>query len=137
MTSQKLTTVNLYLLLASPVVLGLGGIGLGYSLRPSTETIAHIPSLGQHYSRIVAPYFYQRDILELSRILASMVSDNIIVQASLYTQTGERIIQQGRHDLLPEILTNNPQWQSNIIAVEYESTVIGYLQWIQRPNSEQ
>lgn len=131
MTAKALTTANLYLLLASPVILGLGGIAIGYGLNPSLSSFNPSSSLAEHYSRIVAPHIAQQNVLELSRLMASMVEDKRVVQASLYTLDGQRLVQQGLHELLPAMLKEQPQWQSKMVAVEYQAETIGYLQWVE------
>ncbi|NVK54611.1 MAG: hypothetical protein HWE26_03260 [Alteromonadaceae bacterium] len=93
-------------------------------------------SIGQHYSRIVAAEVVSKNNEELQRLLSSLVADELIVQAAIYTPAGERIGLQGDTRNIPILVRNTPQLQISMVEIYHQGDLVGYLQWLTRPNTD-
>ena len=91
--------------------------------------------LGPHYARLLGEPVAEGNLKEINRILASMVQDSYIVNAAVFTASGERIAYKGPAAKLPQLFRESPQRTVGLLPVVYEEDTLGYLQWVREPNN--
>ena len=90
--------------------------------------------LGRHYERLIRPAVAALDQAEINRVLASMVEDDNILRAAVFSTSGERLAQQGVTTLLPQLIREEPLRTSFFVPVKEDDKVVGYLHWVREPN---
>lgn len=90
--------------------------------------------LGRHYERLIRPAVAALNQAEINRVLASMVKDDNILRAAVFSASGERLAQQGVTTLLPQLMREEPLRNSFFMPIKEDDKEFGYLHWVREPN---
>lgn len=120
------------------IVVLLTGFLLSMSLISPSAPTSQAEKLVVHYTALLAQSTQENDTDALNRTLATLMLEESVIAASVFSPAGEQLAQSGKVDTFVGMVRTEPALQSVFTPIIAEDTqqVVGYLSILYRPNTD-
>ncbi len=120
------------------IVVLLAGFLFSMSLISPSAPTSQAEKLAIHYTALLTQSTKENDTDALKRTLATLMLEESVIAASVFSPAGEQLAHSGKVDTVAGLVRNEPTLQSVFTPIITEGTqqTVGYLSILYRPNTD-
>lgn len=104
---------------------------------PPSTTSSQNEKLARHYTALLAVDITKKDKEALSYTLSTLMLEESVVAAAVFTPEGERLAQSGSFKPVAELINDDPTSKTVFSPIVNNNETVAYLSIIYRPNTAQ